>query len=108
MSPETNPPSNAVPSAKRVWWAVLVVLPLLFVGLTLLGWAGPASVVALLFVAVMLLPLGAKFLTVGDRYVVLNAVRDGFAQQSDRGQREDEIANRTATNDEDSGRRFHQ
>lgn len=80
MSPETNPPGNAVPGAKRVWWAVLVVLPLLFVGFSLLGWPGPASVSALLFVAVVLLPLGAKFLTVGDRYVVLNAVRDGFAK----------------------------
>ena len=80
MSLETSPPGTAVPSAKRVWWAVLVVLPLLFVGLSLLGWAGPASVLALLFVAAVLLPLGAKFHTVGDRYVVLNAVREGFAK----------------------------
>ena len=69
-----------MPSAKRVWWAALVVLPMVFVGLSLLGWAGPASVVALIFVAVVLLPLGAKSLTVEDHYEVLNAVREGFAK----------------------------
>jgi Cu2+-exporting ATPase len=80
MSLETNLPGTPVPSAKRVWWAALVVLPLLFVGLSLLGWAGLASVLALLFVAVVLLPLGAKFLTVGEVYADLNAVREGFAK----------------------------
>jgi Cu2+-exporting ATPase len=69
-----------MPSAKRVWWAALVVLLLVFVALSLLGWAGPASVVALIFVVVLLLPLEAKSLTVGDRYAVLNAVREGFAK----------------------------
>ena len=80
MSLETNLPGTAAPIAKRVWWAALVVLPLLFVGLSLLGWAGPASVLALLFVAVVLLPLGAKSLTVGVVYSDLNAVREGFAK----------------------------
>ena len=80
MSLETNSPGVAMPCAKRVWWAALFVLPLVFVGLSCLGWAGPASVVALIFVAVVLLPLGAKFLAVGDRYAVLNAVREGFAK----------------------------
>jgi hypothetical protein len=36
------------------------------------------------------------------------AAGDGFAQQADRRQREDEIANRTATNDENAGLRLHQ
>ena len=80
MSLESNLSGSATPSAKRVWWAALVVLPLLFVGLSLLGWSGPASVLALLFVAVVLLPLGAKFLTVGEGYADLNAVREGFAK----------------------------
>ena len=36
------------------------------------------------------------------------ATSDGFTQQADGGQREDEVANRTATNDENAGRRVHQ
>jgi Cu2+-exporting ATPase len=80
MTPETKAPGKAVPVAKRLWWVLVIVLPLIFVGLCLLDLAAPASVLALIFVAVVLLPIGAKFQTNGSAYEDVNAVREGFAK----------------------------
>jgi Cu2+-exporting ATPase len=80
MTPETKAPGKAVPVAKRIWWVLVIVLPLIFVGLCLLDLAAPASVLALIFVAVVLLPIGAKFQTNGSAYEDVNAVREGFAK----------------------------
>ena len=80
MTPETNQPGTSVPRAKRVWWALVVTLPVLFVAFALLAWAAPASVLALVFVAVVLLPIGQPFFTVGGAYADVNAVREGFAK----------------------------
>jgi len=66
--------------AKRLWWVLVIVLPLIYVGLCLLDLAAPASVLALIFVAVVLLPIGAKFQTNGSAYEDVNAVREGFAK----------------------------
>jgi Cu2+-exporting ATPase len=80
MTPETKAPGKAVPVAKRLWWVLVIVLPLIFVGLCLLDLAAPASVLALIFVAVVLLPIGAKFQTNGSAYEDVNSVRAGFAK----------------------------
>jgi Cu2+-exporting ATPase len=80
MIPETKAPGKAVPVAKRLWWVLVFVLPLVFVGLCLLDLVAPASVLALIFVAVLLLPIGAKFQTNGSAYEDVNAVREGFAK----------------------------
>jgi Cu2+-exporting ATPase len=80
MTPETKAPGRDVPVAKRLWWVLVIVLPLIFVGLCLLDLAAPASVLALIFVAVVLLPIGAKFQTNGSAYEDVNAVREGFAK----------------------------
>ena len=78
MTPETNQPSAAVPRVKQAWWAVVIGLPVLFVGFSLISWMAAASLVVLVFIATVLLPIGTRFLTVGDDYAVLNKLRDEF------------------------------
>ncbi|MBP6043296.1 MAG: HAD family hydrolase [Rhodoluna sp.] len=78
MTPETNQPSAAVPRVKQAWWALVIGLPVLFVGFSLLSWMAAASLLVLVFIAVVLLPIGTRFLTVGDDYAVLNKLRDEF------------------------------
>lgn len=79
MTPETQQQSVAAPRLKQLWWALIVALPVLFVVLAVVGLAGPASICVLLFVAVVLLPIGTKHLTVGESHAPLNELRDDFA-----------------------------
>lgn len=78
MTPETNQPGSAAPRIKQAWWAALALLPLMFVGFALLGWAGAAALLVPIFIAVVLLPIGTRFLTVGEGYAVLNQLREYF------------------------------
>lgn len=79
MTPETHQPSVAVPRLKQAWWAAVALLPLIFIGFAILGWAGAATLLVPIFIAVVLLPIGTRFLTVGADYSVLNKLRDEFA-----------------------------
>lgn len=78
MTPETNQPSPATPRAKQAWWALVIGLPVLFVGFSLLSWMAAASLLVLVFIAAVLLPIGTRFLTVGYDFAVLNKLRDEF------------------------------